>query len=311
VLNAATVAIISKISTGAGTAATPSGLAKIAGYNAESGGNKVSYVYGGDLLGNVWRFDINSGTAAGSRAGTNNVGTGAVLKFATLFSEAAATNPQPIMTTPILGTTLGKRVVLIGTGKYLEIPDLSNTQLMSQYAIKDDDATATLVNPRTSLVQQYLINNPDGTATRLSAATSSATVTGSNAVDFGTGRGWFLDFPDSRERVNIDSKLVLGTLVVPTIVPSSTECSPGGSGWLNFFDYLTGGPVNATPGISGVKYDSTIVGVNVLFIDGNPIVEVVTSTDPTPSKDENVQFKATAAGFAGKRVMWRELVPQD
>ena len=59
VLNAATGAIISKISTGVGTAAAPSGLAKIAGYNVESGGNKVSYVYGGDLLGNLWRFDIN------------------------------------------------------------------------------------------------------------------------------------------------------------------------------------------------------------------------------------------------------------
>jgi hypothetical protein len=35
----------------------------------------------------------------------------------------------------------------------------------------------------------------------------------------------------------------------------------------------------------------------------------VTSTDPTPTKDPNVQFKAAAAGFAGKRVLWRELIP--
>jgi type IV pilus assembly protein PilY1 len=307
VLNAATGQKISKISTGAGSPSAPSGLAKIAGYNVESGGNKVSYVYGGDLLGNLWRFDVNATTAA--NLGTNNYGNGSVLKFATLFSDTAATSPQPIMTTPILGTIVGKRVIFIGTGKYLETADLSNVQTQSQYAIKDDDATATYVNPRTSLVQQYLINNPDGTATRLSAATPTATTTGSNAVDFGIGRGWFLDFPTSKERVNIDARLVLGTLVVPTIVPSSTDCSPGGSGWLNFFDYKTGGPVNATPGISGVKYDSTIVGVNVLFIGGNPVVEVVTSTDPTPKKDPNVEFKAAAAGFAGKRVLWRELIP--
>ena len=131
-------------------------------------------------------------------------------------------------------------------------------------------------------------------------------------MDFATGRGWFVDFPDSGERVNIDAKLVLGTLVVPTIVPSSTECSPGGSGWLNFFDYTTGGAgQRAHRDLAAVKYDSTIVGVNVLFIDGNPIVEVVTSTNPTPEKDPNVQFKAAAAGFAGKRVLWRELIPQD
>ena len=130
-------------------------------------------------------------------------------------------------------------------------------------------------------------------------------------MDLSIQRGWFIDFPVSRERVNIDARLVLGTLVVPTIVPSSTECSPGGSGWLNFFDYRTGGAVNPLTGLTSVKYDSTIVGINVLFIEGKPIVEVVTSTNPTPEKDPNVQFAAAAAGFAGKRVLWRELMPQD
>jgi type IV pilus assembly protein PilY1 len=303
VLNAATGAIISKISTGVGTAAAPSGLAKIAGFNAETSGNRASFVYGGDLKGNLWRFDINDAST------TAAIGTGSAFKFATLFSDTGGASPQPIMTTPVLGKINGKRVVFIGTGKYLEIGDLTNTQKQSQYAIEDDDATATLVNPRNSLVQQFLINNPDGTATRLSAANATATVTGSNSVDFGIVRGWFIDFPESRERVNIDARLVEGTLLVPSIVPSSTDCSPGGSGWLNFFDYRTGAAVNTSPGLAGVKYDSTIVGLNVLFIDGNPIVEVVTSTDPTPEKDENVEFKATAAGFSAKRVLWRELLP--
>lgn len=294
VLNAATGALINKISTNVGTAANPSGLGKIAGFNGEPGGNLATYVYGGDLLGNLWRFDINAVTA---------------FKFATLFSDAAGTLPQPIMTTPLLGTILGKRVVFIGTGKYLEVSDLTDTQVQSQYAIKDDDATTTLTNARNSLVQQFLINNPDGSATRLSAASASATVTGSNAVDFGANRGWFVDLPDSRERVNIDAKLIEGTLIVPSIVPSSTECAPGGTGWLNFFDYKTGAAVVPEPGVSSVKYDSTIVGINVLFISGNPVVEVVTSTNPTPSIDPSVQFAASAATFAGKRVLWRELVP--
>ena len=310
VLNAATGAIISKISTGAGTAANPSGLAKIAGYNAETGGNKVSYVYGGDLLGNVWRFDINAGTAAS--LGTNNIGNGAVLKFATLFSDTAATLPQPIMTTPILGTIVGKRVIFIGTGKYLEVPDLSDTQKMTQYGIKDDNATATFVNPRTSLVQQFLIANPSGAAERLSATSASATVAGTNAVGFGTGRGWYVDLPDSRERINIDAKLVLGTLLVPSIVPSSTECSPGGSGWLNFLDYRTGGAVDPSTGLSGLKYDSPIVGVNVIFEHGDPKVEVVNSDNSTPTQpDKPLPFAKSSASFSGKRVMWRELIPQD
>jgi type IV pilus assembly protein PilY1 len=303
VLDAATGTIISKISTGTGSAAAPSGLAKIAGFNAEPGGNKANYVYGGDLLGNLWRFDINDA------ATTAAIGTGSAFKLATLLGPTSVA--QPITTTPILGTIAGKRIVYVGTGKYLEVPDLSTTPIQTQYAIKDDDATATLVNARTALVQQFLIPNPDGTATRLAGASAGATSPGTNTVDFSIQRGWFVDFPESRERVNIDARLVLGTLVVPTIVPSSTECSPGGSGWLNFFDYRTGGAVNPLTGLTSVKYDSTIVGVNVLFIEGKPIVEVVTSTNPTPEKDPNVEFAAAAAGFAGKRVLWRELIPQD
>jgi type IV pilus assembly protein PilY1 len=293
VLNAQTGAIISKISTGVGTAATPSGLAKIAGYNAEPLGNSVSYVYGGDLLGNVWRFDINN-------TATATIGTGTVLKFATLFSDTAGTLPQPVTTTPILGNINGRRIVFIGTGKYLEIGDLTTTQKQTQYAIEDFDATTTLVNPRTTLVNQTLTNTTSGT--RLSSG---------NTVNFFTGRGWYVDLPDSGERVNIDAKLIQGTLLVPSIVPSNTVCAPGGYGWLNFFDYSTGGSVTPIPGtpVSGVKYDSTIVGLNVLYIQGKPIVEVVTSTNPTPQIDPDVTFKASAAGYIGKRVTWRELVP--
>ncbi|HUW26608.1 MAG TPA: PilC/PilY family type IV pilus protein [Gallionella sp.] len=298
VLNASTGAIISKIATNVGDTTTPSGLAKIAAWNDEPAGNQVGYVYGGDLLGNIWRFDINSTVAATVADG--EIGTGDVLQFATLFSDTAGTSAQPITTTPVLGKIAGKRVVFIGTGKYLETGDLTTTQVQTQYAIKDDNATSTLVNPRNSLVKQTLSDNTDGSATRLTTG---------NAVSFYAGRGWYIDFPDSGERVNIDSKLVEGTLLVPTIVPSNTACSPGGYGWLNFLDYKTGGAINSATSIASLKYDSTIVGVNVLYIDGAPMVGVVTSTDPTPKINEDVGFAAVAAGFTGKRVIWRELIP--
>ena len=303
VLDAGSGTMLSKISTAVGSAATPSGLAKIGAFNAEPGGNKVSYIYGGDLLGNLWRFDIND-------TATNAVvGKGSALKFATLFSDTGATQPQPIMTTPILGTILGKRVVFVGTGKYLEPSDLATTQQMTQYAIKDDNVASTIVNPRaqSTMVQQFLINNPDGSATRLSAGSASATVQGSNTVNFGVNLGWFVDFPSSGERANIDAALIQGTLLVPTIVPSSTTCSPGGLGWLNFLNYSTGAAV-LTPGLSGIRLDSTIVGLNVLYISGSPVVEVVTSTNPTPTIVPGVQFAASASGFAGQRVQWRELL---
>jgi type IV pilus assembly protein PilY1 len=292
-LNASTGAIISKIATGVGSTATPSGLAKISGWNNEPAGNAVGYVYGGDLLGNVWRFNIN---------GTNTAvtGTGDVMKLASLYSDVAGGNPQPITTTPVLGKISGKRVVFVGTGKYLETADLTTTQQQTQYAIKDDDATATLVNPRNSLVQQTLTNNSDGTATRVSS---------NNTVNFYTDRGWYVDFPEGGERINIDSSLVQGVLVVPSIVPSNTACSPGGHGWLNFFNYKTGGAIDTNTMLASVKYDSTIVGINIVYIGGQPKVAVVTSTDPTPRVDDNVTFPVSAASFTGKRSLWRELIP--
>jgi hypothetical protein len=297
VLNAATGAIISKIPTGVGDGTTPSGLAKIAAFNDEPAGNQTTYVYGGDLKGNLWRFDIGSTADA---TGTNAIGKGAVLQFAILKDPSGVT--QPITTTPVLGKIVSKRVVFIGTGKYLETADLTTTQVQTQYGIKDDDATATLDNPRsvTGMKQQTLTPDVSGSATRNAS---------NNAVDFSIDRGWYVDLPESKERVNIDGKLVLGTLLVPSLVPENSECNPAGHGWLNFFNYLTGGAVDTAATLASTRYDSPIVGVNVLYIAGKPVVEVVTSTQPTPTIDPNVKFGGGAANFSGKRVIWRELIP--
>lgn len=291
VLNAATGAIISKISTGTGDTTTPSGLAKISAFNLETVGNQAGFVYGGDLQGNVWRFDINSPVDATVGGGS---GTGAVFKFATLLSPSGIS--QPITTTPVLGNVSGKNVVFIGTGKYLETSDLSNTQRQTQYAIKDDGATTTLLNARASLVQQTLSNTTSNTRSSSEAP-----------VDFLSQRGWYFDFPATGERVNIDSQLVQGVLLIPSIVPSNTACTPGGFGWLNFVDYKTGTAVKT---IAGIKSDSPIVGVNVLYIEGKPIVSLVTSNKPTPSQPPiQPDFFGSPSGFTGKRVIWRELIP--
>lgn len=293
VLNAATGARLSVIGTTVGDTTTPSGLAKIAGWNDFGGiNNSVGYVYGGDILGNLWRFDINTGVA---------------LKFATLNDSLG--NAQPITTTPTLGLIKGQRVVMVGTGKYLEVSDLTNTAPQTIYTIKDNNTGtgATLTNVRTSLVAQTI--NRDG-----------LTRTGSNnAVDFVSGLGWYVDLAEITapstvasfigERVNIDMRLVQGTLIAATIVPSNTVCSPGGSGWLNFFNYETGGYVESTSPLVSALYQSPIVGVNVLFINGKPVVEVVTASKPTPEIDPNVKIKSSGATFTGKRVMWRELLP--
>lgn len=299
VLNAASGELISAIGTTAGDTTTPSGLSKIAVWNDYGGiNNTAGYVYGGDLLGNLWRIDINAETA-----------------FLLTTLKDSADNPQPVTTTPALGLVKGQRVVFVGTGKYLEVGDLTDDSVQTVYAIKDNNVTSTLENIRDDLVAQTMTYN-------------GSTRTGSNnAVDFSTGRGWYIDLgtiggeteegeegeestePEFvGERVNIDMQLVQGMLIFASTVPSNTVCSPGGYGYLNFVNYETGGYLSDSTIVS-TRYNAPIVGINTMYIDGKPVISVVTSDKPTPEKDDNVPETGSPGFFSGRRVIWRELIP--
>lgn len=298
VLNAGTGAIISKYSTGEGDENTPygpSGLAKINAFIRDAEvNNQAEFVYGGDLLGNVWRFDINS-----AQSSTNP------FKVAVLKDPSG--NTQPITVRPELAEINGKKVLYVGTGRYLGTSDLTDTQQQTIYAISDDTAASptTFDNPRSSslMVSQTLVN---------SATTATRTVQEpANTVDFNTGRGWYIDFPDSGERQNVPAQLVFGTLLLPTTVPSNTVCSPGGYGWLNFLDYKTGA---STPGaIVASRTNAPIVGMNILYIKGKPVVNIVTADNPTPQfpPDKPKFGDANTSGFTNHRVIWRELIDEQ
>lgn len=300
VMNANTGAVISKITTtGSGsTASTPSGLAQISAYASDGEKNNAAiFVYGGDLLGNVWRFDINAVT---------------VTKFA-ILKDANGGAVQPITTKLELGQVLAvdglHRVVYVGTGQYLAQSDLADTQQQTIYAIKDDDTpggavTATLDAHATSaLVQQ----------TMTVSGNNRSAASPPQAVNFSTDRGWLVDLPVSGERISVAPQLVQGTLLVPTTIPSSTVCSPGGESWLNFFDYRNGGAVG-TGGLVGVRASGLIVGMNVFYITDPitgkivPKVNIVTGLDPTPELVKDPPFSTSGSGFQKKRAIWRELI---
>src|SRR5471030_2730036 len=107
VLNAFTGQILYKIATGAGDSTTPSGLAQINNFvDFAAVNNTTRQVYGGDLLGNVWRFDVNDSIAPGGREAT-------LLGVATDGGGA----PQPITTRPELAELNAKPMVFVGTGR--------------------------------------------------------------------------------------------------------------------------------------------------------------------------------------------------
>ena len=177
VVDAASGSKISEIDTGAGDGATPSGLAKVAAYNEYGGiNNTAGPVYGGDILGNVWRFDINNGGTIGN--------PGSVFLFATLKDGTG--KEQPVTTPPVLGLAEGKRVVYVGTGKYLEQKDLVDLSPQTIYAIVDNNSTTTLLNARNSLVEQTMTENGN-------LRTGSA-----NQISLASDRGWYVQ-PGERQ----------------------------------------------------------------------------------------------------------------
>lgn len=298
VLNASSGAVISKIPTNVGSTTTPSGLSKISAWaDSAEKNNTAGHVYGGDLLGNLWRFDINAGTA---------------FKFAILKDSTGTV--QPITSKPELGSYNSKRLIFVGTGKYLETSDLSNTQRQTIYAIRDDGGTVTLDNPRTAtgpdvFVEQTLTTVVTSQGT---TRTASSNAVEGGSIDWSIKRGWFVDLDAAKsgegsERVNVNMQLVSGSLLVASVVPASSECSPGGYGWFSYFDYRSGSFVEGGTGVSDYV-NAPIVGFNVMYVGGKPVVGIVTASNPTPKKLANPRFPFSVSGFKGTRVIWRELL---
>ena len=295
VLNAVTGKIIKKIGTGAGSAANPSGLGKINTWvDNASVNNTAVRVYGVDLLGSLWRFDVNGAAALGSSA----------TRIAT-FEEPAGT-PQSITTKPVLAEINAEPYVYVSTGRYLGTTDLANTAKQSIYAIKDTLTSTAYATPRTSLRKNTIglttgtVTNSDGTTSTQQIRTSTCTTNCSSTS------GWYVDLPDSGERVNVDMKLQLGTLVVTSNVPQNNACNIGGYSYINFFNYSDGLAVpTAAGGMVGYKLsDSLAVGINIVRLPSGQTVAITTTSD---AKQTTVNVPTAGDALSGRRVSWREL----
>jgi type IV pilus assembly protein PilY1 len=288
VLRAEDGKILHKIGTGVGSATDPSGLAKIANWvDVALQDNTTRRIYGGDLEGNLWRFDVNDAIEPDGRE---------AFRLAELVD--ANGNPQPVMTRPELGEVDSppRTLVIVGTGRYLGSTDLADTQTQTLYAIKDTFPSTTFSDLRDTLRQQSIVNTTRG-------GKNIRTVSCTGNCD--TTAGWFADLPSSKERVTVDPRLQLGTLVVASNIPENTACAPAGSSWLNFFDYATGGYVGNETSV-GIQYpDTMIVGINIVRLPGGMVKAIATTSDDKYHTDDT-PFATPVA--TGRRVSWRELI---
>jgi type IV pilus assembly protein PilY1 len=213
-LNASTGAVIHEFVVNAGSLTAESGLAQISPYAEDDG--TVQYVYGGDLLGNVWRFDLQG-------QGTPNLV--AVLK-------SSLGDLQPVTAAPELASIQGQRVVIVGTGRILDITDFGSTKVQTIYAISDG---ATINPARTSLVQQTYTRSTD-------------TIT-SNAVDWTSRRGWYMDLT-AGEQANTHPTLAYGAVSFVSNITGATDCTA--SSYFYVLDVASGGKSSSVSYVSSV-----------------------------------------------------------
>ena len=294
VLDAITGAVLNKVSTGAGTVGTPSGLMKIrAFYDSPATDATFRFAYAGDQLGNVVRLDVSTNPAT-------------VLHIATLKDGSGRAQP---ITTRMQLTHIGtNRVMYVGTGRYLGNADLTDPGAASgiawqqtMYGFKDKNIDyGTNLRTGATLVTQTL--------TKINATDRGIS---GNPVDWNTQDGWLVDFnpaadPSPGERVNIDPRLVLGTVKVVTNTPSSGgSCAIGGSSRDYDFDFRSGSAIaTATGGVVGRSLGATIaVGMAIVQLPSGAIKDIITGADTSKT---TVDVQINTAGTGVKRFSYRE-----
>ena len=284
-----------KLNTGAGTPTTgpmaglPNGLGNVTVVDKDTNGT-ADYVYGGDLLGNLYRFDITS----------SNKSNWKVTKIFQASVSGTAATSQPITAAPFVIRHPDEGfVVIVGTGSWLTHADGSSTQIQSIYGIWDRFETAPdTANPSSKLnrlVEQTITNLYDSTSPvfkrqrRISA----------NPVNYEPDQagnpgvyGWYIDLDPSRPTTTVQGgpnpdtsgnaapavqypgerairrivsrgAAILITTVVPRDASTCTAAPPGSTFPI---DGLTGG--NPKRAIFDVNNDEVIDQNDLLTVNG-------------------------------------------
>ena len=248
------------------------------GANAIGGGNGLSaprlidlngdtipdVAYAGDLLGNLWKFDLTDPSHLNWRVAFSD---------RPLFvAKDVYGAPQPITTTPgwIVHPDEGL-MIAFGTGRNLTDDDRVSGRQNTLYGIHDpttisagsansitggtvvslDNTNNAVVDGRISLVMQSISETSTATTTNgASLWTTSSTPVSYRAMP--PKKGWFLELPDARERATKSMDYFRGrTFGIPTNVPNvggdpNTEtCNPttsAGKQYVTYIDILNGSP---------------------------------------------------------------------
>ena len=241
-----TGALIKQISTGVGSSNGLGGARLVLDAN-----QRILGAYAGDLQGNLWKFDLSSSS-------TSSWGLG--LSGSPLYkgTSTKAITAQPT----IVANPNGGNVITFGTGKLFDTTDVNTTTTQTMYGVWDSVAFGSSTTPAgvtqtgvSSLVQQTIslaipgikvVTSPTGVTSTTSVSYFAVST---NPVDWNTKRGWYIDLPNTGQRVVYPSTALVGgyilTDTLSTANVSADPCVQNNSN--NAWNYVINGATGSGP----------------------------------------------------------------
>lgn len=273
--------------------------------------NVVQAAYGGDLLGQMWKFDLSN---------TSTASWGVAFSGKPLFTAPGGAS-QPITAPPLLitNTTSGK-MVYFGTGKLNEVADKTTTSAQGFYAVWDADGS----------VGSYTVANlqPQAITGLVTYNSNQYTTTTNNTTDYTSLKGWYLPLVYSTyftgHRVIYQASYKSARIIFSTSAVDTTDaCASQGTGYPFELDALSGSmlsyPVLDTNGDGVVDSKDAIVS-GIFISTGIPNLNAildVSSTSTAPASQRKIfndssgtittLVEAGGAVTTAGRIMWRQI----
>lgn len=230
---------------------TYNGLGQIAVVDNDGDG-RADMVYGGDLQGHIWKFDISA---------SDSNGWGVALDGKPLFTATSTLNvPQPI--TGALEVTIGPGggyTILFGTGRYFAVNDnlISGTpRIESLYGVWDPMTGASELT-RNNLTAQFITGqstvmvdddgDPDTPAVARETRTTSTNVLSPTGqfgfvIDLALSSGSAPTYTATGEFFVGTPRVQNGKIFFTTFEPTggSNPCDPGGRNWIYALNVVNG-----------------------------------------------------------------------
>ena len=229
-----------RLNTGVGSPTMRNGLSTAAVVDT-NGDGAADRAYAGDILGNMWAFDLSSQFTSQWSAASGLAGGVSPGPLFSGDSTRPITVKPEIISHPDAATSGNEPNLLIffGTGQYLEERDYTTTHPQRYYAVWD---RGDLEITPSDLVQQTLLANAQENGRVTDSDRWAALDVNYQGVAGGDRYGWYLDLPDVGERVVTNSKIRGKVIFFNTLVPTNPRpCSIGGTGWMMSVDATTGG----------------------------------------------------------------------